>query len=64
VNKKRAQRMAERERTVGLEQDDEAAKWLTENAPEPEPPRPKAAHKSKALHRWRQQQAARLPRKR
>jgi hypothetical protein len=59
MNKKRAQRMAERERNVGLEQDDDAAKWLEENDAKPEPPRPKAAHKSKTLHRWRQQQQKR-----
>ena len=56
MNRKRAQRMAERERSVGLEPDDEAATWLAESAPEPEPQRPKAASKSKTLHRWRQQQ--------
>jgi hypothetical protein len=56
MNRKRAQRVAERDRNVGLEPDDQAAKWLEEHAPKEEPPRPKAAHKSKTLHRWRQQQ--------
>ena len=53
VSRKRAQRMAERERSVGLEPDDAAARWLAENAPEPEPQRPKAASKSKLLHQFR-----------
>lgn len=51
--------MRERERTSGLDADDAAAKWLAENAPaEPVQP-PKAAKKSKALHRWRQAQQKR-----
>jgi len=55
-----AQRRGERERNVGLDPDDEAARWLAENTPpEPEPPRPKRASKSKALHRWRQNEEKR-----
>jgi hypothetical protein len=46
-------RMVERERSVGLDPEDPAAQWLAENDKQPEPPRPKAASKSKALHRWR-----------
>jgi hypothetical protein len=45
-------RMIERERSVGLDAEDEAAKWLAENDAPP-PARPKAASKSKALHQWR-----------
>jgi hypothetical protein len=52
-----AKKLAERERRVGLEPDDEAARWLEEHDPKPEPPPPKSAGKSKELHRWRQQQA-------
>jgi hypothetical protein len=48
-------KLTERERTVGLETDDEAARWLGENDPKPPPATPKSAHKSKLLHRWRQQ---------
>ena len=45
--------MVERERAVGLSPEDEAARWLAENDKPPEQPPPKAASKSKALHRWR-----------
>ena len=48
-------RLTERERAVGLDPDDDAARWLDENDPKPPPPTPKSAHKSKLLHRWRQQ---------
>jgi hypothetical protein len=46
-------RMVAREQAVGLEADDDAARWLAENDRQPEPKPPKAASKSKALHRWR-----------
>jgi hypothetical protein len=52
-----AKKLAERERSVGLEPDDEAARWLEQHDPKPEPPPPKSAGKSKELHRWRQRQA-------
>jgi hypothetical protein len=45
---------AERERAVGLDAEDEAARWLAEHDPTPAPPVPKSVTKSKALHRWRQ----------
>jgi hypothetical protein len=50
-------RMGERERAVGLDPSDEAARWLEEHDPEPAPALSKAAGKSKELHRWRQRQA-------
>jgi hypothetical protein len=53
VNRKRAERMSERERNVGLEPDDAAAKWLEENDPPPPPKTPKSASKNKLLHTWR-----------
>jgi hypothetical protein len=49
-------RMRKREAAVGLESDDDAAKWLAENDQAPAPPESKSLFKSKALHRWRQQQ--------
>ena len=52
-----AQKRGERERAVGLDPDDEAARWLEEHDPKPPPPEPKAAKKSKAVHRFRQRQA-------
>ena len=44
----------ERERAVGLDSDDDAARWLAEH----DPPRPPSApnFKSKELHRGRQRQ--------
>jgi hypothetical protein len=54
-SRRSVERMRERERKVGLEPDDDAARWLEEHEPKVEKPPPKAARKSKALHRWRQQ---------
>lgn len=48
-------KLTERERTVGLEANDETARWLNEHDRKPPPAPPKSAHKSKLLHRWRQQ---------
>ena len=50
-----AKRRSERERQVGLE-DDEAARWLEQQDPPPKPPESKSRFKSKELHRWRQKQ--------
>ena len=47
--------MREREASVGMDPDDQAAKWLAENDP-PEPAKtPKSAKKSVTLHRFKQQ---------
>jgi hypothetical protein len=54
VSRRRAEKLAERERAAGLDPDDEAARWLAEHDRRPEPPRPRSESKSKALHRWRQ----------
>jgi hypothetical protein len=51
-----AKNLGERERSTGVDQDDEAARWLQEHDPAPEPQTPKSASKSKALHRFRQRQ--------
>ena len=45
--------MREREANVGLDSEDEAARWLEENDPKQPPATPKAARKSKLLHQFR-----------
>jgi hypothetical protein len=50
------QKLSERERATGLDPKDNASEWLQEHDPPPPPATPKAATKSKALHRWRRQQ--------
>jgi hypothetical protein len=49
-------RMRKREASVGLEPEDEAAKWLEEHGPKPAPPESKSKFKSKTLHNWKLQQ--------
>jgi hypothetical protein len=56
LTSKGAKKLGERERTVGLDPEDEATRWLEEHDPPPRPQPPKAASKSKALHKWRQRQ--------
>jgi hypothetical protein len=56
LSQRSVEKLRDRERAVGLDPEDEAARWLAENDAKPEPARPKSASKSKALHRWRQQQ--------
>ncbi|MGH3049103.1 MAG: hypothetical protein ACRDLK_03015 [Gaiellaceae bacterium] len=53
VSRRRAEKLAKRDRETGLDSEDEAARWLAEHDPEPEPQRPKRASKSKTLHLWR-----------
>jgi len=60
LTSKGALKRAERERAVGLEPDDAGARWLDENDPKPVPASPKAAKKSKAVHRFRQRQSRSL----
>jgi hypothetical protein len=48
-----AQKLGERERALGLDPDDEAARWLAEHEPRPAPDAPKGERKSKLLHRWK-----------
>jgi hypothetical protein len=56
LTSKGAKKLGERERTVGLDPEDEATRWLNEHDPPPTPGVPKAAGKSKVLHQWRQRQ--------
>jgi hypothetical protein len=56
LTSKSAKELGERERTVGLDPEDEATRWLDEHDPPAKPQPPKAANKSKALHQWRQRQ--------
>lgn len=56
VTNRRAKNLGERERTTGVDPDDDAARWLQEHDPQPEPATPKSATKSKTLHRFRQRQ--------
>jgi hypothetical protein len=49
-----AKKRAERERAVGLDPADEAARWLAEHDPKPASPESKSLTKSTALHRWRE----------
>jgi hypothetical protein len=53
LSRQKVERMREREARVGLEADDEAARWLAENEPQPPADEPKAARKSKLLHQFR-----------
>jgi hypothetical protein len=54
-----AEKLGERERAVGLDAEDEAARWLAENDAQPAPEPSKSRFKSKELHRWKQRQAKR-----
>ena len=56
LTNKGAKKLGERERTVGLDPEDEAAAWLDEHDPPPKPQAPKSAGKSKTLHQWRRRQ--------
>jgi hypothetical protein len=49
-----AKRRGERERQVGLDSEDEAARWLEKHDPPPAAPESKSRFKSKELHRWRE----------
>jgi hypothetical protein len=64
LTSKGVKRLSERERNAGLDPDDAAAKWLAENDVAPPPSPPKAAVKSKTLHRFRQRSQQQSTKKR
>jgi len=53
LSKQRVAKMREREAKVGMDAEDDAARWLAENEPKPAAEPPKAARKSKLLHQFR-----------
>jgi hypothetical protein len=53
---KKIERQSERERNVGLDPEDDAAKWLREHDAKPPPATPKRASKNKPLHQWRRRE--------
>jgi hypothetical protein len=56
LTRRGAEKLGERERALGVDADDDAARWLAEHDPPPAPKEPKAARKSKVLHQWRRRQ--------
>jgi hypothetical protein len=54
ISHRGAEKLGERERGLGLDPDDEVARWLAEHVPRPKPEQPKSLRKSKGLHRWKQ----------
>jgi hypothetical protein len=45
--------LSERERSAGIDPEDDAAAWLEKHDPKPPPPVPKRAAKNRTLHQWR-----------
>ena len=57
LSQQKVKRMREREATVGLDSEDDAARWLAENDASPPPVTPKSLGKNKRLHQWRRRQS-------
>ena len=56
ISHRGAEKLGERERSLGLEPDDEAARWLAEHEQKPPVEAPKSERKSKLLHRWKRRE--------
>jgi hypothetical protein len=54
ITRRGAEKLGERERELGLDPHDEAARWLAEHDSPPKRKESKGLGKSKALHRWKQ----------
>jgi hypothetical protein len=53
ITSRSAQKLGERERSLGLDSDDDAARWLAGHEPKQAPASSKGERKSKLLHRWK-----------
>ena len=53
LSSRSVEKLSERERSAGLDPDDEAARWLDEHDPAEPPAVPKSVRKNKTLHQWR-----------
>jgi len=57
LSRQKVERMREREASVGLDAEDDAARWLAENDAPPPPATPKSLGKNKTLHQWRRRRS-------
>ena len=58
ISKRRVEKMREREARVGMDPDDEAARWLAEHDEPPPADESKRSRKSKLLHQYRNRKAS------